>query len=101
MRSLLSNPDSPSTLNFPGGHCLTHVDREGFRPGPEATERHRGVNAWLPLLVSCFEEVKRAMRYLRIVLLLLAVTIGTQACYVAIGPDRGWHRHHEGGYEGR
>jgi hypothetical protein len=72
-----------------------------FRPGPEATERHLGVNAWLPLLVSCFEEVRRAMRYLRIVLLLLAVTIGTQACYVAIGPDRGWHRHHEGGYEGR
>jgi hypothetical protein len=41
------------------------------------------------------------MRYLRIVLLLLAVTIGTQACYVVIGPDRGWHSHHEGRYEGR
>ena len=40
------------------------------------------------------------MRYLRIVLLLLAVTIGTQACYVAIGPDRGWH-HRGGRYEGR
>jgi hypothetical protein len=42
------------------------------------------------------------MRYARILLLLLAVTIGAQACYVAIGPDRGWHRHRDGRYyEGR
>ncbi len=41
------------------------------------------------------------MHYLRVVLLLLAVTIGTQACYVIVGPDRGWHGHREGRYEGR
>ena len=41
------------------------------------------------------------MGYLRVVLLLLAVTIGTQACYVVVGPDRGWHRHNGGRYEGR
>ncbi len=29
MRSSLSDPDSPSTLNSQGGHCLTHIDREG------------------------------------------------------------------------
>jgi hypothetical protein len=36
-----------------------------------------------------------AMRYVRIVLLLLAVTIGTQACIVPVpvGPGGG-HRHH-------
>ena len=33
------------------------------------------------------------MRYLRIVLLLLAVTVATQACFVVVDPDRGW-RHH-------
>jgi hypothetical protein len=41
------------------------------------------------------------MRYFRVLLLLLAVTIGAQACYVAIGPDRGWHHHGGGRYEGR
>ena len=24
-------------------------------------------------------------------LLLLAVTVGTQACFVVVGPERGWH----------
>jgi hypothetical protein len=41
------------------------------------------------------------MRYFRVLLLFLAVTIGAQACYVAIGPDRGWHHHGGGRYEGR
>lgn len=40
------------------------------------------------------------MRHLRIVLLLLAVTLGTQACFVVVGPDRGWHHHREW-HEGR
>jgi|HubBroStandDraft_2_1064218.scaffolds.fasta_scaffold4870978_1 hypothetical protein len=31
------------------------------------------------------------MRYIKIVLLLLAVTVGTQACFVVVGPERGWH----------
>jgi hypothetical protein len=36
------------------------------------------------------------MRHLRIVLLLLAVTVGTQACiFVPVGGGGGWHhRHH-------
>jgi hypothetical protein len=29
MRSSRSDPDSPSTLNFRGGHCLIHIGREG------------------------------------------------------------------------
>jgi len=36
------------------------------------------------------------MRYLRILLLLLAVTIGTQACiFIPVGGGGG-HRHHHG-----
>jgi hypothetical protein len=35
------------------------------------------------------------MRYLRIVLLLLAVTVGTQACiFVPVGGGDGGHHHH-------
>jgi hypothetical protein len=35
------------------------------------------------------------MRYLRVALLLLAIAVGTQACFiVADGPGRGWHHHH-------
>lgn len=35
------------------------------------------------------------MRYLRICLLLLAVTVGTQACiFVPVGGGGGHHRHH-------
>jgi hypothetical protein len=34
------------------------------------------------------------MRYLRIALLLLAVTVGTQACVLLVPGGPGWHRHH-------
>lgn len=34
------------------------------------------------------------MRYLRIALLLLAVTIGTQACIVPVPVGPGWHHRH-------
>jgi hypothetical protein len=36
------------------------------------------------------------MRYLRIALLLLAVTLGTQACIVPVPVGPGWHHHHGG-----
>ena len=34
------------------------------------------------------------MRYLRIALLLLAVTFGTQACIQPVPVGGGWHHHH-------
>jgi hypothetical protein len=34
------------------------------------------------------------MRYLKIVMLLLAVTVGTQACIIPVPIGDGGHRHH-------
>jgi hypothetical protein len=40
------------------------------------------------------------MRYLRILLLLLAVTIGAQACiFVPVGGGGGYHHHHHRGWD--
>jgi hypothetical protein len=36
------------------------------------------------------------MRYLRIALLLLAVTLGTQACILLVPVGPGWGQHHGG-----
>jgi hypothetical protein len=47
-------------------------------------------------LTNAHKEV-RSMRYLKIVMLLLAVTVGTQACIIPVpigGGDGGHHHHH-------
>ena len=76
-------------MRYSRGSAIRSAGKAGCHAGTHARRARRADSLKVP-----------SMHYLRIVLLLLAVTVGTQACFVVVGPARGRRggHHHGGGW---